>query len=357
MSKIFFFITLFLASQILVAQTDQHVVPLSVPKQMSKLGFEIAEVLDRRIDKSNIGFAQIGDTNKRIPAVLPDNFETYITETLEKMVVSKGEKLTIIIHEFYIAEHTKLASTLARFRIQMEFAKSIEGKLYSVGYSEQVVEGIGENVEIRFGKFIMNGLKKCLTEFARSDWQEEQGELIEDTFDIKYDYTKIPKRGLYSSFAKMARNEPFMESDFIIKGTEGQRGVKYHRYYVEDKRGRRLKKRIFGFSYGNKFYLNASRYCHGSYYVRAKLVGKYIYFEDFQIDPLATALFGVIGTIASSKTIGIAVDTETGFLVVLNDHEMKELLKKYPEVEKTYLQSKQKYADKLEAMEAINKLY
>lgn len=354
MSRAFFILPLLLFAVNLVAQTEQHVVHLTVPKPLKKLGFEIAEVLDRRIDKSNIGFASIEISKRRVPAVVPDSFETYLTNTLRELVVSEGEKITILIHEFYVTEHTKGTATLGSFRVQMEFAKSLEGKLYSLGFSEEIIEGIGEFVETRYSEFIMKGLKKCLNDFARSDWREEQGELIDDTIDFKYDHTQIPKRGLYSSFAKMARNEPFMETDFVIKGTDGQRWVKYHKYYVEHDRTRKIRKRIFGFSYGNKIYINASAYCRGLYFVRAKLIGRYLYFEDLHTNPSTAAFFA---TNATTRPIGIVIDTESGFLVVLNDHELNEILNKYPEVKETYSQSKKKIADKRAAIEAINALY
>lgn len=358
MHKIIYLLPFLLLSLNLIGQSDQHVVHLTAPKQLNNLGFEIAEVLDRRIDKSNIGFAQIEQSSKRVPAIFPEKFEPYIDRTLKELSNSTGEKITIIIHEFFVAEYTKAASTQAKFRIQMEFAKLVDGQLYSVGFSEQEIEGAGEYVEIRYGKMIMTGLKRCLKNFARTDWKTIEGERIDSNLEFNFDYTKTPKRGLYSSFAKMARNEPFMETGFVVRGTSSNLELKYHKFMLEDERRRTLKKRIMGFSYSNNIYIQASTYYHGSYFVRALLVGKYLYFEDrFSSDEVAGMMFGLVGRMATNSAKGIILDTENGFVVILSDHEMNELLKKYPSIKESYLQSKQKLADKKAAIEAINALY
>lgn len=335
----------------LLAQTGPHTIELTTPGQFDQLGFEVAEVLDKRIVKSNIGFVQKGMGNKRFAAVLPDSFEVYMTKMLRKIILSEGEPLTLIFHEFNVSEHTKAASELGTFRIQMEFAKNIEGQLYSIGYSEYEVEGKGLDVTRKHSLRIMQGILACIRDFAESGWQDKPGELIDENVVFDFDYSRAPKRGLYATFAKMCKNEPISKDTFTIMRNEKS---KYLKYWVVDKKKKKIKKRMMAFSNGEYIYLNASRYSYESHFTKSKFIGKYIYFEDRFSDPMAGMLFGLSGMAVTNIAHAIILDTETGLVIALDDRELTKLLKKYPEVMKTYVASKQKLKDKEAAIRAIN---
>ena len=71
--KNIYIVTLLLFTINSFAQKKSHVVEINVENSLSQIDFRISKIIDNRLIKDNIGFAQKGMLNKRVPAILPDN--------------------------------------------------------------------------------------------------------------------------------------------------------------------------------------------------------------------------------------------------------------------------------------------
>ena len=98
-------------------------------------------------------------------------------------------------------------------------------------------------------------------------------------------------------------------------------------------------------------------YYYESHFVKAKFIGKYIYFEDRFSDPMATVLFGLLGNAISSGPKPIILDTKTGLITILSQKNIERFLLHYPDTAFKYRISKKKMKDKEAAIIEINKLY
>ena len=354
MKKLFVLIFCCLLSSV-TAQKKSHILELEPVVLEEITQFTINKVIDKRLIKSNVGFAQKGLTNRRVPALLPDSFETYIKSILNKMIptCTNCDSLVAIFHEFNVSEHTKAMSELGTFRMQVEFARSQPDGLYSVGYVETQIEGKGLDVTKKHAERALEGIKYCLLEFNKSEWQKKKGEKIDTITQFKFDFTKIPKAGLYSSFSKMNKEEPFKTEGYEISHTKG----KYPKYFIKGNDGKRITNRVMGFSDGESVYLNASRYSYQSHFVKCKEMGKYMYFEDRFADPMAGVMFGLLGSALSNSAKPILLDTTTGLIIKLDDIGIRKFLEKYPNIKKEYYSSKRQIKDKAAAIKKINMLY
>lgn len=336
---ILFFILIFsLTSQ---AQKKPHIVELDIKKKLSISDFYISKVIDNRIIKSNIGYAQKGLTNKKVPALLPDSLENYLKQKLNLLLQKNDSSLPIVVvvDEFNVSEQTSAFSEKGRFRAQLQFAKEDNNKLYSLWYVEAEVESGGLDVTKKHDERIIKGLKKCIEEFSNSGWKDRKGELIEFESQTSFNYKKMPKSGLYSSFSQLSRNEPSIEKSYQIKMSKGK---KYPKYKVFDENGKKLNKKVMFISDGKNIYINAYRYSYDSHFVKSKIIGKYVYFEDRISDSGATVAFGLLGAAISNKARGIVLDTQNGLVYLLTKKNTLKILEPYPELKKKYLKSKKK---------------
>lgn len=83
---------------------------------------------------------------------------------------------------------------------------------------------------------------------------------------------------------------------------------------------------------------------------------EYIYFEDKFTSQVAGAAFGLLGALASTKHIGIVLDTKTGMAMQLDDKTMQTLLKDHPDLLTKFEKSNKKRATKKVFVKALNKL-
>jgi hypothetical protein len=352
--KNIYIVTLLLFTINSFAQKKSHVVEINVENSLSQIDFRISKIIDNRLIKDNIGFAQKGMLNKRVPAILPDNFEPYLKTLFSKLLIPKKDsiELVAIIHEFNVSEQTKTFSEFGNFRIQIEFAKIKNEQLYSVGFVEHQIEEKGMDVTKKHSNRALEGIIYCLNEFNKNNWKNSEGELIElENNNLKFDYNSIPKPGLYSSFTKMSQNTPFLETGYKI---DKRAKKKYPKYFIFDEDGKKIKKRIMGFSDGENIYVNASRYSFESHYVKSKRIGKYIYFEDRFSDPMAAVMFGLLGTVLSNTANGIILDTETGLVTILNYENLTKLLSEHQDILNEFKSSKKRLIDIENAIIALN---
>lgn len=330
-----------------------------------KTNFVCSKVIDKRLITNNIGFAQKGLENKKVPAILNGDFGKVIKDHAN-LIIKKNqnpEHIIFIIHELNVSERTSGMSEKGICNIEIEFIKEIDTMYYSLGTYTQQIEEKGIDVTNRHGDRITKGLRNCILDFNNSDWINKTNlERIDLNEAIHpYNFKIIPAKGLYLSFSKMGKNEPMAEFD--IRFGQVERGSKLQRYDLKIMDKENKNKRVMFISDGRNIYMHASRYCYRKYFIKAKHIGRYIYFEDrFSGNDATLALtFGVevlgatISISATSKMRGMVLDTTNGQVSLLTQSKLVSLLKEdHKEILEEYKRSKRKRKDRESALIKLN---
>lgn len=336
------------------SQRKPFTVELEETFKTNTIEFYFSEVIDKRLVKENIGFTYKALSNQPISAIFPETFEKYFGDYIKAIFEHrKGSPLVLIVHEFNLSESVTRMSSKGKFSYQFELARRDGEDLYAIWYSEGEVDVRGLDYINSQSSRIVTGLKDFVREFKNSDWKNQEGTLILLDKELHLNINEPKKFGLYSSFARLVRNEPFMEKGFEVKKI----GDKYPKYHLENSTGNKISQRTAFMASKNAIYLHASRYSYGSYFIKSKLIGKYIYFEDRFSNPTASLMFGLSGSLVSYEAKGIVLDTESGLVYTLDDTGTKKFLEKYPEILRTYMTTPKKLENRINAIKTINKIY
>lgn len=332
------------------------------------VNFRCAKVIDNRLIQSNIGYKEKGAGDLRVPLALPDTFDIYMKEVFRRLLWTSDkskEQLVIIFHDLNISEQSVELSEKGVINIKMEFAREIDSTLYSLGHSEIRIEEVSKNVSKTHSDNLKSGIIKCLQDFSSSDWQNKEGKKIQLKSNDKsiLDAKNVVQPGLYPSLYTLAKQEPLPGIDYSLKYVYGE----FPHYLLQDENKKKFKFRIDWICDNSSIYINALKYSSSKYFVKSKLIGRYIYFEDiftYSSGPgivAGSAAAGLIGgaIVAAATTIGrgLILDTKSGEITVLTMENMKKLLSEYPEIKEVYYNSKKNLSDKMEAIKSINLLY
>ncbi|WP_010522037.1 hypothetical protein [Aquimarina agarivorans] len=344
-------------SLISFSQKKSHTVEIKIKEPIVDFGYNVVKVIDNRLVKTNIGFAQKGMFNKRFPAILPESFEPYMLKILQTLIPNKetSKDLILVFNELNVSEHTKATAEIGRARIQIEFLKSKEDQLILIGEAEAQIESKGLDVTKKHGIRILKGIVACIEQSKKEMDYDSEG--IVYNFDQKtdFDFTKIPQKGLYASFNKLALGDTI---DLGKKYQLQKKGTKtYPKYFLKDENNKRIKKRMMAISDGESIYIHASRYSYDFHYTKSKEIGRYIYFEDKFTDPVAAAVFGLMGAAMSNVGRAIVLDTKTGLVKILNEKTINEIVQDFSEIKKDYNNSNRNIKNKRELIVRLNEKF
>lgn len=341
----------------ITAQEKMHLISLE-PGAVLNADFYITEVLDARKIKENIGVAQTGLMNKQVPANFKEDFNLHLKNYLNSILPAKpeAEALTLKVHTLYISERTSAMSELGTCEVKIEFLKEENGISYSLGTFQSNIEGKGMDVTAKHDERIKEALENCIAKFSASNWRNPANAQIQsDSKNINKFNSEISlKKGLYLDFEDLVNNTPKQDLQYRVKSIAKTKKTE-HFQVLQQEKNKRIKN-LFGYSDGQNIYLNASRYTQSDYFIKSKMIGRYIYFEDQFSSPAATAALGLIGAAVSTKHTGIVLDTETGITSVLNNRNMEIILSEYPELLKEYNLSRKTIEDDRKMIEKINNL-
>lgn len=356
--KLLLILLIIICANKMVAQEKMHLITLE-PETVLDADFYISEILDDRQIKENIGVAQKGLMNKQVPANFSEDFSAHLMNYFSAILPEKpsAEPLILKIHKLYISERTAAMSELGTCEVELEFLREENGKLYALDTYESKVEGKGADVTVKHDERIQEAIQNCIREFSDSDWKnkelaEAKPSDMEDKNVINQDF--IPKKGLYMDFEDLLNNTPKQDIAYREKSIAQSKKTEHFQIFQPEK-NKRIKN-LFGYSDGKNIYLNASRYTQADYFIKSKLIGRYMYFEDQYSNPTAAASFGIMGAVVSIKYTGIVLDTKTGVTTVLNNKNMENILSGYPELLNEYNQTKKTVEDDRKMIEKINNL-
>ena len=341
----------------LQAQRQAHVVELEAKEALKDfIGFYCAEVIDNRIIKGNMGYAQIGMNNRVVPALMNGQFVSGIQDYLNIILPpsSEREPLVFIVHELNVSEVTSGMSEVGYCFMEIELARRIDDQLYSLGNFITEVKGKKADVTKGHHVRIEYGLKKAIYEFNSMDWQSEGKPIQLEEPLANFIFEQIPPRGLYKTFNQLARQKPIPDQDFNLRQVSGK---KYPWYSIRNRENKNLSRQIFAISDGSNIYLNANRYSYNFHFVKAKHIGRFIYFEDKFSNPTMGVIFGLTGTLLSNAVHGIILDTKNGVVSMLTDINMDVLVSQHPLLKVYWENSNKKIDAREQVIFELNKKY
>lgn len=345
-----FYSTSFLFSQKKVKQIKINSNPFSIVTK-----FKCERIIDNRLIKDNIGYIRKGTDNSKVIAQLKGDFKSTLKDLINTSMLSPSddaEQLVFIIHQFNIAERIGNLTKNGRARVEIEFARSHNSELYSLGRFKADINKQGLNVTSSHKQQLNLCLNICIDAFRFSEWESKDGVLIDmnKATSLQYDFTQYPTKGVYTSYTNLVRNIPLKKYEFSLNHLDGF--SKLSRYeYVAVKDNIKL---IDFISDGENFYIHASIFTYANHFVKAMYYGRYIYLEDRFSDGDATIAFGLVGSLASSKRVSMIYDPLKNNLFYLNDKTLYNLIKDYPDILKKYIKSNRKREDRLEALLLLN---
>lgn len=309
------------------------------PERSLEKEFYVSEVLDFRLHKANIGVAISGIFDEEKPAQFSEDFKTHLTKAFDILLppVESQTPLIVRVKKLFISERISTFYELGRCEMELEFLRQSESRLYTLGSFSSVIEKKGLDLTESHHERIVDALVDCIVKFSKSDWKNKNTTaylVTNQSLENKSGRKDSLKEGLYLSFEGLANNAPYTDSEYDFKPIKKKEHIE--RYQVYHKGRKKRIKDLFGFSDGESIYISAATFTRAQYFVKSKMIGRYIYFEDeFHLPEMGWA-FGWIGTLASMENRGIVLDSKSGLTTVLTIENMKIFLTGYPQLLDTY---------------------
>jgi hypothetical protein len=369
MKKIVLFFILIIIFTSSYSQETTRFISLSSDSSFKEIPFYCVDVIDARTNKENIGYVLKGIGNKRIPAQFEDGFLPHLNKLCTTILPKEDDKigLILIIRKLSITDNLSTQYPYSDCQIEIEFAKKVEDKLYSLGiFNTQLIGSTNRNLH---SKRIVEGIFHCLRKLNRTNWGNYEDFLIEDIYHhYNYDFKTIPPQGAYVNFDQMARKSPLNNIEYEINPFNYFNDNDLFSIEFSNPNDKELVQYI---SDSNNVYILTT----GKKFVKSKFHGKYIYFRsrfpDYRNSNTSYLYFaslggGLIGgaiagalsnSITPSSLKSMILDTENGDLKVVNDFNIYNLIKPHPELLKQYRNSKRKVEDKENIILQLNAKY
>ncbi len=300
-----------------------HYVKLkSFPPKWERLeiGFVIYEVIDRRVDTTNIGYALTGMGNKRKAAKFKKRLPVELKRVADELVVYKdGDKdsVLLLVREFHVSE----LDNIGRLNALVDCYQKQGGVLYKMKSLDLYKEYKGIDVTRYHSEAVIRTMKDLLGEIApllesyegreedRISWvqllQQPRSSFVIDTS------TQL-KKGIYRSYVEFIANDPGI-ADVDIRITEEEVPVlKLKQVEITGPEGKevRLKENpgFWGFSDGAHVYLNLAPLLNYEFYSRLEKIAEY---SPFKAPPSKTngqgaVIGGILGGAIGGAIAGAA---------------------------------------------------
>jgi len=339
---------LFLTLTTVMAQKEHKITLNPTNSQLTERKFFIKEVVDVRANKETIGYAQKGLSNRIVNANFSEPFTEYLQKVFDKMIPARRGLTPIIakVHNLYVSETATAWKETGMATIAIEFIS--EDGTMSRGLYQATEQRKGADVTKKHDERILAALTSCLTQLM-SRWGTNLTPVV-DLAITKFDPQQPINKGIYLSFSDFMLNKPITTIDFLVEEVAKKTPL----YKIRDKKTDKKLKNVYGVFDGQDFYLNASQYSYATHYTKAQFKGRFIYFEDKVSNTGSTIAFGLIGALASTKTMGLVLDTQTGLISELTRDYLAIILKDYPELRQMYNDSNKELPIKRVIVKKLN---
>jgi hypothetical protein len=322
-------------------KTEFHKVSLKDKKDKAVgFNFYVENVYDGRQFKENIGTVQKGGFNRKVVANFDKPLPVEFFDYLAVICPSEGSKskISIRINDLYVSELTRVMSETGYATIAIDVIETKDTTAYIVGSYVASTESNGMDVTGSHDERLKKVLQECLTNYMKTSEEDKTAILYDDNFNIKSKtITDVPSKGVYLNYADVLNRKPISIADFEITN-------KKDRFYLLNKLSRSEELNYYGFSDGQDFYINVSKYASSRYYAKTEIISGKYYVENVIYNSnnaiAMGAMFGLIGVAiaasASDGSIPMLIDTYTGQPSFLSNSEMKVMLASHPELLKEF---------------------
>ena len=322
-----------------------HTISLKDKKDIA-LGFNfyVDKVYDGRQFKENIGTVQKGAFNSKVLA----NFQNSLTEEFSdylNVVCPKEEakeKIDIRITDLYVSELTRAMSETGYATLVMDVIKEIDGVSYIVGTYSAETESNGMDVTKKHDERIKKVLQDCLTQYVKTNVDTKTLIVFDELQPINLrEVMTLPSKGVYLTYLDVLKDRPFSFENYELTN-------KRNDFYLLNKINNIEESNYYGFSDGEHFYINVSRYANHKHYSRTEIIGKKFFIENVIYNPNNTiamgAMFGLVGVAIASATsqasVPMLIDCYSGQPIFLSNGTLKSMFAPYPELLKEYKDGK-----------------
>ncbi|KDN54249.1 DUF6563 family protein [Flavobacterium seoulense] len=332
------------------SQTDDlHKISLKDKKDVAlDYAFSVENVIDGRQFKHNIGTVQKGAFNRKVLAdfetSLPEEFLSYFAVICPK----KDNKPAIVvrINDLYVSELTRAFSETGYATVVIDVIEIKNGVSYVVGTYTASTESNGVDVTNKHDERLKSVIQQCLNDYVKTS-EKDKTNIVYDSALITTVNEKtfsVPKKGVYLSYSDVFNDKPISDNNFEISN-------KNDKFYLINKKSNEKELNYYGFSDGDVFYINVSKYANSKYYAKTEIIADKYFIENVVYNQAnanaMAAMFGLVGAlIATSDTsVPMLIDCNTGQPSFLSKSEIKIMLGRYPELLKEYKKSDKTNSD------------
>jgi hypothetical protein len=332
-------------------KTEFHKVSLK-DKKDNAVGFNsyVENVHDGRQFKENIGTVQKGGFNRKVLA----NFEKPLAEEFLDYLAficprqENKSKISIRINDLYVSELTRAMSETGYATLAIDVIESKEGVDYIVGSYTASTESNGMDVTGKHDERLKKVLQDCLTNYVKTSDADKSALVYDANQSIKRKtIIDVPLKGIYLTYIDVLNGKPIDDANFEITN-------KKEKFYLLNNATNSEELNYYGFSDGENFYINVSKYASSKHYAKTEIISGKYYIENVIYNSnnaiAMGAMFGLIGvaiaSAASDSSIPMLIDSYTGQPSFLSNNEMKVMLSSYPELLKEFKASDKSNGDK-----------
>jgi hypothetical protein len=338
-----------LFSTTILAQKPYNVVLKNEQIKIPICDFQIDSIIDNRHHQRGIGMIKKGRKDRSIPTIFENNFNT-LKDYFSKNLPVKQGKLTpifIVVNRFWIWEEIAPISSYGHLELAIEFCKKDSSqKLISLYTFERTIEQIDSDLPNSHEERIRQVFTEALTNFSKVDIENTKG-IVKNIASInsQNNLIQLKEIGIYETRTDFVNRTPSKSSEAVkIVPVEGNK----NRYFSINSLTN-TKSKIYAYSDGKDFYLNASSYAQPVFDQYSKVLekGRFILVEDYvpqQYNPSATLLtysFGIAGALAAyalteSEEKGVVIDLKRGYCFVFTYDNMNYVVSEFPDIQKKW---------------------
>lgn len=308
-----------LCAPILLFSQVHYVKLKSFPPKWERIeiGFVIGEVIDRRVDTTNIGYALKGIGNKYKVAKFRKGLPTELKRTVDELVTYKGgakDSIVLFIREFRISE----LDNIGRLNALVDCYKKQGRVLYKMKSLDLYKEYRGIDVTRYHDEAVIRTIKDLLGEIvallesyeAREEDRTSRAQLLQQprpSFVI--DTATQLKKGIYRSYIEFIANDPGIKDVDIRSSEEDASVLRLKHVEISGEGGKEVDLKenpgFWGFCDGAHVYINLSPLLNYELYSRLERIEEY---SPLKAPPAKTNSRGVIiGSLAGGAVGGAIV--------------------------------------------------
>lgn len=299
-------LTLFALCVPVLLFSQVHYVKLkSFPPKWERIevAFIISEILDRRVDTTNIGYALTGVGNKLKVAKFKKSLHAELKRTVDELVLYKEgvkDSIVLLVREFNVSE----LDNIGRLNALVDCYKKQGGDLYKMKSLDLYKEYRGIDVTRYHSEAVIRTMKDLLGEIITllESYQGQEADRISRVELLRQprpsfviDTATQLKKGVYRSYVEFIANDPGIKDVDIRIAEEGASVLKHKQVEITGAEGKAVDLKenpgFWGFSDGAHVYLNLAPLLNYDFYSKLEKIVEY---SPFKAPPARTNGQGAI---------------------------------------------------------------